>query len=246
MSANWTLNLFGFINHTTYNNWSPITQNQLAAYGKALGALNDDPGSALYYKYNFKNKKSDFEYDQIRGPVLGLDVDEKLYTFYYNNREYDAPNPLDPGLPPTAANISYGSLGGGAGNLNILSNSLGNSYRSFGSIFNLAYPVRSGVLSGPIKAGFWWEHQRQDRDSYIVDVSRGFVLDAAPGVDPYSFRGRNALGQTGTGAYLLRVHAKIDTLQPFIEYAWTPMPGIIVTPGVKHIDFTRTHQAPVN
>lgn len=246
IGADWTLDLFGSINHTFYNNWNPITPNQLAAYGKSFGALNNDPRSSLYKDYNYKTKKVDFEYADLRGSALGFDIQDKVYTFYYRNREYDSPNPIDLGLPPTVANANYGSLGGPAGNLDILSNSLGSSYRSFGNILDIAHGVDAGFLSGKLRTGLWWEHQDQDRDSYYIDVSRGGVLDAAPGVDPFSFRGKNALGQTGKGAYLLRIHAKIDTLQPFVAYEWTPLPGVTITPGFKHIDFTRTHQAAVN
>lgn len=246
LGGDWALNLFGSINHTRYAHFSPITPNQLAAYGKSFGALNDDPRTALYYQNTYNTKITDFEYAQLSGSAFGFAVDDTFYTFYYRNREYDAPNPADPGLPPSAANANYGSLGGGAGNRNILSNSLGNSYRSFGNTLDLSHSIHAGVLSGTLRTGLWWEHQDQDRDSYIVDVTRGFVPDAAPGIDPASFRGKNALGQTGTGAYLLRVHATIDTVQPFVEYVWTPAPGVTVTPGVKYIDFERTYVAPVN
>ena len=246
LGGTWTLDVFGSINNTYYNGWNPITPNQLAIYGKSFGALNNDPRSSLYKGYNYKTKKVDFEYLDLRGSALGFDIQNKLYTFYYRNREYDSPNPIDLGLPPTVQNVNYGSLGGPAGNLDILSNSQGNSYRSFGDILNVSHDVRAGLLSGTLHTGLWWEHQNQDRDSYFINVSRGRVLDAAAGVDPYSFRGKNALGQTGKGAYLLRIHANIDTLQPFIEYAWSPVDGVIITPGFKHVDFTRTHDAPVN
>lgn len=246
LGRDWTLTVFGSVNHTRYAHWSQITPNQLAAYGKSFGALNNDPNTALYYKNTYNTKITDFEYARLSGSLFGFAIDDKVYTFYYRNREYDAPNPTDLGLPPTAANANYGSLGGGTGNRDILSNSLGNAYRSFGNTLNLSHPVDAGVLSGTIRTGLWWEHQAQDRDSYIVDVTRGFVPDATPGVDPHTFRGKNALGQTGTGAYLLRVHATIDTLQPFVAYVWTPAPGVTITPGVKYIDFRRTYVAPVN
>ena len=246
LGPDWTLNLFGSLNKTRYTHWSQVTPNQVALYGKSFGVLNDDPRTALYQGYTYNTKRTDFDYAQLIGNIGSLKIDEKFYTFYYRNREYDAPNPADLGLPPTGTNANYGSLGGGAGNRNILSNSLGNSYRAYGNIITLAQPIDAGALSGTIKTGLWWEHQTQDRDSYIVDVTRGFVLDAAPGVDPLTFRGRNALGQTGTGAYLSRIHSTIDTIQPFLEYVWTPAPGVTITPGIKYIEFKRTHQAPVN
>lgn len=246
LGGDWSLDAFGSFNRTTYNNWNPITPSQRALYGLSFGALNDDPGSVLYRGYNNKTKIADVEYVQLAGTLGGFTVQDKVYSFQYRNREKNGNNPLDLGIAPTKANAGYGTLVGPKGNLDILGNRQLNMYRAYGDILTIGHPIAAGIASGTLRAGLWYEHEDNRREQYLVDWTRGGALNAAPGADPLSFNGKNALGQTGTGAYVYRIAAKIDTVQPFAEYDWTPVRGVSILVGVKHIDFTRTHRADIN
>ena len=246
LGGDWTLTAFGSFNHTTYNNWNPITPNQRALYGLSFGALNNNPQSVLYRGYNYKTKNTDVEYLRVGGTAAGFAVEDIAYSYDYRNHEKNGNNPLDLGLTPLKPDAGYGTLDGPKGNLDILGNRQLNMYRAYGDILDVARPVRAGVGSGTIRAGLWYEHQDNRREQYLVDWTQGGALNAAPGADPLSFNGKNALGQTGTGAYVYRISSKIDTAQPFVEYDWTPAKGVSIIVGVKHIDFTRTQQAPIN
>ena len=246
LGGSWTLTAFVSWNHTRYNNWNPITPNQQALYGKSFGALNNNPRSVLYQGYNYKRKNTDVEYLHLDGTVAGIAVENTVYSYDYRNHERNGNNPLDLGLPPVKANAGYGTLNAAKGNLDILGNRQLNMYRAYGDILDLSHRIRAGIASGTLRAGLWYEHQDNRREQYLVDWTLGGVFDAAPGVDPHSFNGKNALGQTGTGAYVYHINEGIDTVQPFVEYDWTPARGITIIAGVKHIDFTRDHQADIN
>lgn len=246
LGRDWTLTAFASYNHSYYNNWNPITPNQRALYGLSFGALNDDPTSVLYRGYNSSSKNADVEYLRISGTAGAFVIQDMAYSYDYRNHEKDGNNPLDLGVPPIKASAGYGTLAGPKGNLDILAYKQTNLYRAYGDILDIAHPIHAGIGSGTLRAGLWYEHQDNRREQYFVDWTLGGVLDAAPGTDPLSFRGKNALGQTGTGAYLYRISSKIDTVQPFAQYDWTPADGVVIIVGVKHIDFTRTQQAPIN
>ena len=246
LGGNWTLTAFGSFNHTRYENWNPITPNQRALYGLSFGALNDNPNSVLYRGYNYKVKNADVEYLRVAGGVAGFAVEDMAYSYDYRNHERNGNNPLDLGLTPVKADAGYGTLVGPKGNLDIIGNRQLNQYRAYGNILNIAHPINAGIGSGTLRAGLWYEHQDNRREQYLVDWTLGGVLNAAPGADPLSFNGRNALGQTGTGAYVYRIASKVDTVQPFAEYDWTPAHDVLIIMGVKHIDFTRTQRADIN
>lgn len=246
LGSDWDVGVFASYNHTGYNNWSGITNNQLALYGKNFGALNDNPQSILYRGYNVKTKDTDFEYIQLKGEIASIKIENKLYTFSYGNSERNGDNQTNLGLVPTVPTPGFGTLAGPKGNLDVRGNLTFNGYRDYGDIFNASRSFDAGLASGKLTAGVWYEHQDNRRYLQNVDWTLGGVPSVAPGVDPAGFFGKNALGQTGTGSYSYNLYSYVDTTQPFVQYEWLPIDTLTITPGYKHIDFSRYQVGPVN
>ena len=246
LGAHWRLDFFTSFNHTLYDNWAGITPNQLALYGKSFGALNNNPGSVLDEDYNYKFKNTDFDYTKLQGDALGFTISNDIYTYGYRNKERNGNNQTDLGTTPTKATSGYGAASGPKGNLDVLGNRTFSAYRDYGDIFSADHPFAAGLASGDLRLGVWAEHQEQRRYEFEVDWTQGGVFDVAPGANPYGFFGKNALGKTGTGAYLYDLHSSITNVQPFVEYVWKPVSNLTITPGFKYIDFTRGEEGPVD
>ena len=246
LGSDWDVGVFASYNHTGYENWSGITPNQLALYGKDFGALNNNPKSILYRGYNVKTKDTDFEYIQLKGELASIKIENKLYTFSYGNTEHNGDNQTDLGLVPSVPTPGFGTPAGPKGNLDVRGNVTFNGYRDYGDIFDASRAFAAGVASGTLTAGVWYEHQDNRRYLQNVDWTLGGIPSVAPGADPVGFFGKNALGQTGTGSFSYNLYSYVDTTQPFVQYEWTPTDTLKITPGFKHIDFSRYQVGPVN
>ena len=246
LGPKWDLGFFASYNHTLYDNWAQTTPLQTALYGKDFGALNDNPRSILYRDYNLKSKQTDVEYVQLKGELFSVSVENKLYTYGYQNKERNGDNQTNLGLVPAVATSGFGTPVGPKGNLDVRGNRTLNDYRDYGDIFDASKAIAAGLASGVFRTGIWWEHQDNHRQQNEVDWTLGGVPVSAPGIDPTTFLGKNALGQTGVGATLYDLQSTTDTVQPFVEYVWKPLPNVEITPGYKHVDFRRHLDGPVN
>ena len=238
LGPKWDLGFFASYNHTLYDNWAQTTPRQTALYGKDFGALNDNPRSILYRDYNLKSKQTDVEYVQLKGELFSVEIENKLYTYAYQNKERNGDNQTDLGLTPTVPTSGFGTPVGPKGNLDVRGNRTINAYRDYGDVFDATKPISAGFASGALRTGVWWEHQDNHRQLDEVDWTLGGIPVSAPGIDPNTFLGRNALGQTGAGATLYDLQSTTDTVQPVVEYVWQP--------GYKHVDFRRHLDGPVN
>ena len=208
--------------------------------------MNDNPKSILYRGYNFKFKTTDLEYIQLHGEFDDFKIDNKLYTYRYRNKERNGDNQTDLGATPVVPTAGFGTPNGPAGNLDVRGNRTINEYRDTGDVFDISRGVNAGLSSGTLKAGVWYEHQDNHRELDEVDWTLGGIPAVAPGGNPATFFGKNALGQTGAGATLYNLQSVVDTTQPFVQYEWTPIPNVRIIPGVKYIDFSRHQSGPVN
>jgi iron complex outermembrane receptor protein len=99
-----------------------------------------------------------------------------------------------------------------------------NNYRSFGDVLRLTKTVGFG----DIQAGIWVDHQANDRQQLEVDAS----LHDAP---------------NPPGANIdWNMNNTLDTIQPYVQVNWKPLPGLTISPGVKFDYFLRDLNASTN
>jgi iron complex outermembrane receptor protein len=98
-------------------------------------------------------------------------------------------------------------------------------YRSFGDVLR----VKKELGFGDIQAGIWYDHQVNSRQQLEVDMTLHMAGNppGAAGID------RN-------------MHDSLDTVQPYLQIDWKPLPGLTISPGVKFNYFLRGIDASVN
>ena len=114
------------------------TRAQVAQFGNNY-LLNNNPADPLYYKYNFYQIPTDFDYLGINSELgHGWRVEDKAYSNrYYNHQQYNN------GTSITATSATDKL----------------NSYRKFGDSMNFSQESKWGVFRG----GFWYERANTDR-----------------------------------------------------------------------------------
>ncbi len=114
------------------------TRAQVAQFGNNY-LLNNNPADPLYYKYNFYQIPTDFEYVGLNSELgRGWRLDEKVYSNrYYNHQQYNN------GTSITATSATDKL----------------NSYRKYGDITQVSQESKWGVF----RTGFWYERANTDR-----------------------------------------------------------------------------------
>ena len=221
-----TLLTFGAMTNTSYNH-TPIgaTLDQIHRLGADYG-LNDDPRSQGYRGYNHDTYSTDFEYLRLKSDLGdGWSIEETPYTASYYHHGMVG---LDPN--GTTANLSGRYFI--AGQPVVLSNevpgrAVHSDFRDWGNVLR----VTKDTVYGQARAGLWFD--RNDADAYRTNIllSHGSV--------PYT--------KTASGTpYDYNYHASLTTYQPYIEFAATPLPGLVITPGLKYTSTTRGLDAVIN
>ena len=120
------------------------TRAQVAQFGNNY-LLNNNPNDPLYYKFNFYQIPTDFEYVGLNSELgKGWRLENKAYTNrYYNHQQYNN------GTSITATSATDKL----------------NSYRKFGDILQVSQQSRWGLF----RAGFWYEWANTDRFQNPVD-----------------------------------------------------------------------------
>lgn len=98
-------------------------------------------------------------------------------------------------------------------------------YRSVGDILRL----KKTFGFGDVQAGIWYDHQVNSRQQLEVDMSLAY----APNPPGMASIDRN-------------LHNSLDTVQPFVQIDFKPLPGLTISPGVKFNYFMRSIDASVN
>jgi len=159
-----TITFLSNYNKIKFYNPLPVTQAQIDTLGRNFG-LSSNPKDPLYYGYNYRKNKTDFEYIGLDSAVTNSwHVDSKVYTYYYNNGSYDT--------------ASIGTKAWDKGD-NIGRYKL-SSYRSWGETLSASWDNPFGVLT----FGGWHEYQRSKRVQYGLDYTKGQVLDYNPTANP--------------------------------------------------------------
>ena len=194
------------------------TQAQINALGPSYG-LNRDPNSQAYYGYNYDKIHNDFEYVGIKSTWDGgWSLDNKTYTYAYFHDGFNGEDPN--GETPNIT--SYGN--------DVPGQELVNYYRSYGNNLKLT----KELPFGDIQTGVWADYQINTRRLTEVDFTLGGAINplanmssAVPGID-------RALDQS------------LTTLQPFLQFDWKALPGLILSPGVRYDSFERRVNSQVN
>lgn len=204
------------------------TKAQIAEYGPNY-ALNDNPASQSYYRYNEDKINTDLGYIGLHSEFDGWTIDDKAYTYAYNHFGFDG---LDPnGETP---NGTFCNAKGKKCEYpdDVPATHMRNWYRSFGDIFRLSKELGPGE----VRTGVWFDHQDNLRWEYDFDDT----LDE-PAI--------NTTGEPtkGSASPIARYMTdSLRTIQPFVEYQWNITDQAYLVGGVKYDDFLRDLDAEYN
>jgi iron complex outermembrane receptor protein len=229
--GSWKLTVLATWNQTKIhtNDNAGATLTQVGLYGKNF-ALDNNPANPTYFRYNFVNKHTYFNYAKLTGDVTSsLKLEDTVYSYYYKN---DTESALDPTLSPadiannTGLAITQVAGGKPVANGHVPGYTKLNVYKIYGDILHLDQELPFGK----IKAGVWLETADtgpRARYDYDATASLGVtprVVDyrqkVIPGVPQYL----EYLQQSGWHQY-----------EPFVDFEWKVMPQLTITPGVKFL-----------
>lgn len=217
IGADTTVTLEGMYNTTQQFFSRGASRAQIAQFGSNF-AFNNDPKSADYYKFWVNNTRSDFEYLPVQSKLSEhWSIDDSVYTYYYG---------LKGTRPTDQTNMTYGTIYGDRDVPGLLSN---NQYRAFGDVVQLKRTFSIAGIAGDLKFGGWIEHQANAYKQANADLTLG-----------------NKLTPNNLSAFLYLDHEDLLTVQPYAELDIEPIPGLIITPGIKYDFFNRSVDAIVN
>jgi iron complex outermembrane receptor protein len=216
--------------HTPYGS----TLAQIQTLGPSY-SLNQNPLSQAASQYNTDNYYTDFDYIGIKSSFGdGWGIDDKAYTvsYYHNGISGLDPNDTTPAgvpLPGSKGNLSGTYIINGV--LTKVTDDVpglaGHSdFRSVGNTFKLT----KDTDYGQIRAGLWVDFNSGSSYKTNVDLSD----DNAPYI-PGNGKGSTSQPTPYNSLY----DTTLLTVQPYLEFAWKPLPGLTITPGLKFISVTR-------
>ncbi len=218
-----TLTFLSTYNNIHFSNPGTVTQQQIDTLGRNFG-LTDDPGRTNSKAYNYQDKQADFEYIGLDTHLdRGWEVEDKLYTYYYNNESHEKPK----------AKVVSGVT-------NILGRFKVNRYRTYGNYFLLSN--RSQV--GTFKAGLWYDYSRNPR--YLNSLNYTTLGWHATDTASATTQWKAVNGDPNTIGVDYNMVDWLRTWQPFAEFEWNATKDLTVNPGVKYVSFERDIEAPVN
>jgi iron complex outermembrane receptor protein len=228
LGDNTTLTFGGMWNKI--NQYVPLgaTKAQIAEFGPNY-ALNDNPNSQSYYRYNNDQISTYMAYVGLHSEFDGWTIDNKAYIYEYDHFGF---NGLDPnGETPN------GTFCNAKGNDclypdNVPGQHMRNWYQSLGDIFRVSKEIGPGEL----RTGAWFDHQDNLRWQYEFD-------------DTLNLPALNTTGAPtkGTDLPIDRVMTdSLRTIQPFVEYQWNITDQAYLVGGVKYEDFLRDLDATYN
>ena len=214
----------GMLNHSYGHTAYGSTLPQITALGRNYG-LNNDPSSQANAGYNDDVYNTDFEYIRIRSDLgSGFGIDQTVYTasYFRSGTQGADPNGTTPNLNGT---IFINNQPVRAVN-EVPGLTKHNDFRDWGSITRATYDFSYGQL----RLGLWFDYVANGVYRSRIDFSRGNQV--------YTTR-------ANTSPYNQYYHNQLTTLQPYIEFAWKPLPNLTITPGVKFTSVTRDLDAVV-
>jgi iron complex outermembrane receptor protein len=221
IGANTLITFVGMYNdsygHTAYGS----TIAQINTYGPDYG-LSLDPKNQAFYGYNTDIYDTDFEYIKINTD-LGDDwnLEETPYTNSYFRHGTE-------GADPNGTTPNLGEPGGSKEYINdirvhplddVPGVSKHNDFRDWGSTTKIVKDTPWGEL----RTGFWFDYISNGVYRVKEDFTRDVVYTTSATASQFN----------------QQYHDRLVTAQPYIEFAWKPLPGLTITPGVKYTSVTR-------
>ena len=240
---------------------------QTALYGKRF-ALSNDPTLATYKGYNFTNKTTDFAYVRFDNDFgSGLKAANTTYTYAYVNlttsaNDGTADNSLtywnnDAGAALKKAYVWTPIQGGSAqsapaGQLPYIPGYLKrNQYRVIGDILRFDKEFSTGTAT----IGAMYEYTNTERGKTDINMTNN-QLDYRekqtankPTGTTCAAQGypTNANGSCRVpGYYNNAEYSGWHQYQIFAQYEWRPMDKLVITPGVKYVNFNLFVHAPTD
>jgi iron complex outermembrane receptor protein len=228
LGGNTTLTFGGMWNKI--NQYIPpgATKAQIAEYGPNY-ALNNNPASQSYYRYNNDQITTYMAYIGLHSEFDGWTIDNKAYTYAYNHYGFNALDPNGETPNGTFCNLKGKNCKDPD---DVPATHMRNWYRSFGDIFRLSKELGPGE----IRTGAWFDHQDNLRWLYDFDDT----LDE-PAINT------TGAPTKGNATPLARyMDDSLTTFQPFLEYQWNITDNAWLVGGLKYDDFKRDLDASVN
>jgi len=219
------LTFVGLYNLST--NHTPIgaTLDEIRRFGANYG-LNSDRNSQAFRDYNYDRYSTDFEYLRVKSDLGdGWGIEETPYTAsYYHSGTVG----LDPnGTTPNLTGRYF--IDGAATTLNnaVPGRGVHSDFRDYGNLLR----ATKDTSWGQARAGLWFDRNAANvyRTNIVLSQS-GALYTRTATATPYDYL----------------YHANLTTYQPYFEFAATPLPGLVVTPGLKYTSTTRGLDAPIN
>ena len=212
--------------NSSYNH-TPIGASlaQISTLGANYG-LSNDPRSQAYSEYNTDHYTTDFEYVRIKSDLGdGWAIDDTPYTASYYHHGLVG---LDPNGNTANLTGTY-YVNGVATRLTneVPGRQVHSDFRDYGNILR----VTKETAIGQARAGFWFDYNSGDNYRTNVVLSSGdrlYTKTATASPFDYNYK------------------ASLTTYQPYIEYALTPLPGLVITPGLKYTGVVRGLDATIN
>lgn len=217
LGDNTVLTFVGMYNHVRQYIGLGATAAQISQFGPTY-ALSTDQTNQNYYAYNRDLISTDFEYIGLNSNLGGgWSVDNKVYTYAYY---HDGHNGLDPnGETPNGTTYGPNDVPGQI---------LTNNYRSWGDTFK----IKDALPFGNFSTGVWFDRQHNLRLLEEVDFT---LLGAL-----------NPAGNAATGGIDRELTQVLTTIQPFVQFDWNALPGLVLSPGVRYDHFERAVNATVD
>ena len=221
LGANTLVTFVGMYNNSTGHTAYGSSLAELAKYGPDYG-LSYNPHSQDFFGYNTDRYDTDFEYIRIASALGdGWNVEETPYTasYFRSGTEGTDPNGNTPNIMPGGTKAYIGGIRIDPAD-DVPGVSKHNDFRDWGSVTR----VTKDTGFGQLRLGVWLDY-----------ISNGVYRTKI------DFNDHDATITTSATANQFNqfYHDRLVTAQPFIEFAWVPLPGLTITPGVKYTSITR-------
>jgi iron complex outermembrane recepter protein len=247
------------ITEITGENCSPTSL--IGTYGKNYGLVADanvintvtngnsttvpSPFAQAYYKYNRTDKTTDFSIIRLQSDLgNGFTLDNRVYMYAYTNNTFSGNDTTGrttgviPASAPTPAITTQNVVvktPGGPNSFGIPGYDKGNKYRTYGYIGQVNYEFAKGRA----RVGGWYEFADTNRRLLNLDMLTGLPSYREAVVT-------NADGTTQPRNVRYLQDSTWKQYQLFAEIEYEVLPGLLVTPGIKYVHFTRGINASVN
>jgi iron complex outermembrane recepter protein len=232
LNTNTALTIVAMYNDTFQHVSKGSTSTQQAKYGDDYG-LGDIPSAANFYGNNRVTYTTDFEYIGLVSDLgRGWTLDNKIYTnaFYKTGYQANYVNGADAGTAGSqylTKTIYLNGVTKVSTSNDVPGKVSTQDYRSVGDILRIS----KDEDFGQIRTGVWFDRASNNYSSYQADLSLGGI--------PYATT-------SGGTVYNYLMQDWLNTIQPYVEVEWKPLPRLTIIPGVKYSVVKRTVDAPVD